>query len=704
MSLVTRERTQLGRVAVDPDGYQRSIALSSDGAHWAVSDGRTLVVDGNTFERELIAPVFDDTGALWGFSGQKVVRLDGGGAVTWEGAERGNLLAVVGGPIVGWYAGAQIPSGETHRRVSLSHVAEPRGLWADAQHVVLAFWLQHEGTWCWRASVVARADGSERGFALPHFDGFATVHGGRLLWPGGALDLTTGALTEHPVAVLGSRYGEKRPGGVTVSPDGTELWQVHVDASCVRRFSIASGEERPGEAYHPAQITYSLAVSPSGHVAAGNDEGFTLFSPTGEARPFPGEGQGSRAAFSPDGSRLALTATTPTLDVVDVATNATLAHAERDAAYVLAFLDGERLMVAGGADVALVGAADLKDQAVLKAKGTAWRALRDGSVVYVMDSEGRLAVFDEPGPLPASAKPPKVTPRLAIGSTGIFRHNGAVFEVYAGHAVVSIGEELRAIDLETKKVTAKATYPRVTGGGGILAIASGGGAELYRLGEAFPFAKVEGLPETIASTADGRRVVISLHRGIRLWTEEGGRTPAAAPVLTLPGAASVEAPLPGFSGETRGFIVHGLRAVVPAREAEAFARSMRAAHPAWVVVPEGDPREPIEPTITLFVGASVAEAEADATQGKKGDKAKVTLEAFERATELVGREGDAVRALLAPLASSVDAPADWVVATGGLSSTELVIGRDRCRLGWEDADQAAPVPKRGAGTLVAWYD
>ena len=96
IDLATCERTRLGHVTPqDKQGY-RSVALDESGTHWAVSEGEQCWLNGKLIEGALDTLRFGKDGSLWGFRGQKVVRIALDGKVIWEGAQRGNLLAVAG--------------------------------------------------------------------------------------------------------------------------------------------------------------------------------------------------------------------------------------------------------------------------------------------------------------------------------------------------------------------------------------------------------------------------------------------------------------------------------------------------------------------------------------------------------------------------------------------------------------------------------
>lgn len=528
--------TVLARVPRPEQGSYRDVALSADGAHWAVTDGQNTTVDGSVLTGELSDIVFGADGeSLWGFRGQRVVKLDLRGAVLWEGAERGSKLAIAGdAPVVGLYAGVRLPDRTgTFVSARASHAAEPRLLLVDDTHAVLLFWLQHEGTWCWRASVFSLGDPAERTFTLPGCDGTATLWKGVLVWLGGELDLGSGALTTFEVPALGSTYAEKRLGGIAVSPDGQAVWQLLLDAMTVRRLRRADRGEAPRPTHHKAEVAWSLAVSSRGMVAVGTDDGWVLYGEDGQTLHERHDGQAVQLSFSPDGARLAVATSEPSLAILDVMTLETLVRAERSVS-ALAFLpDGARLLLIDDIELVVVGADDLQSRAVLKGKGPMLRAaVCEGSIVSA-DESGRAYLFDDPGPLPPSKKAPKHAPRVLFPSPELGSWEGAVLELSAGHLVVSSEHELRALDARTRKVVAS-VEGEYMGGDGIVAVRAGDGVNLFRLGERAPFATLEGMPERIAATPDGRYVAVALHRGLLRWTEEAGRTPASKIELVLP--------------------------------------------------------------------------------------------------------------------------------------------------------------------------
>jgi hypothetical protein len=611
-------------------------------------------------------------------------------------------------PIVGTYAGGYLPDGKGgFRAVTASHIQEPRALLVDDTHAVLAFWMQHEGTWCWRASVFTIATGEERALTLPNFDGGAVIAEGQLYWVGGELDLNTGEVRTFTVEPLGSKFAQKRYGGVTLSPDERELWQVLLNEACVRRFDRENRVEKSARALHPAAFAWSIAVAPDGRVVRGTDEGWEVFSEGGARLHHQATGcQVTQLAVSPDGTRLAVGTSEPSVSVIDAHSFATLAQVKKSAGDALSFSpDGTRLTLVDESEVTLVGVADLQPQAVLKGKGWMRRAHFSGGRIVAQDDNGRAYVFEDPGVLPSSKKPAKIAPSEVIARAEAGGSDGSPLELFGGSLVV-YGNELRVFDLASGKVVAKVAADNAVGSncGRVFALEGNEGASLYRLGEAVPFTQLPGLPSRLESTADGRRVVAALHGGLVLWSEEGGRTESVTRELILPRASKASAGLPGFSGATQAFVVHAFSVTSAQADAERIARALTEEFEGLSVIPEGDPRGTDESTCTLLVGFAVAAADADAEQGKKGEKAKFEKADFAAAEGRLSAVDTALRLRMKELGLEAQGAADHLVTTGALSSAELVIGKTRTRISWEDPDLSAAISARGAGTLVCWND
>lgn len=720
LDLADRTHTRLATLVLDPRGY-RSIAIHPSGEHWAASDGETCWRDGRAYPEKLSALTFDADGALWAFRGQKVVKLAADGTVLWEGAQRGDRLALAGGrPIVGRYGGLLLPPSEEggeHRSVRSEVQESPRALLADDRFAVACFWIQRDGKWCWLASVWELSSATERVVTLTGFDGHGVITNGALRWPAGELDLSSAEVRTFDVAPMGPQSALLHVLGTTVSPDGDELWQVVDGAACVRRFRLEDHAELTRGDAHPASYPWSVAVAPNGRSALATDDGFEVFAADGQRLHRADVGQISQVAFSPDGTRLAAATSDPPRTLLfDTSDWRQLATAKGYAGDALVFSPaGDRVLCGDAKKLTLRDAETLEPQALLTAKGELRSAhFSEGRIVGV-DYDGRVHVFDDPGPLPNTKKPPKYAHAVLLPNAGANSSTGDVRTELAGDALlVATHSELCVYDLSTRKVRTKlAAAAKGTRSGRVLAIRDPLGASLHRLGEATPFARLPGMPDRLEATRDGRRVVAALHRGLVLWTEEGGRTPASPPyelVLPSSGLPSGQPGLPGFTSEPRAFVLHGVVLTVKASEAREIATSLTEAIAGLVAIPEGDASEtggraPSDPQ-PLHLGFVVASAEADAEQGRKGEAARFDRAAFEHAEQLFRDREPELRAAVAAHTSAVlDAPArDHLVACGPLSSAEAKVGGKRVHISWDGAEQALPLASRGAGTLVCWYD
>lgn len=672
-----------------------------DDRHGTWLDGRKL--DAEPLDTACIA----SDGTVLGFRGQKIVRVDASGVVRWEGGKRGTLLAASGTePVVAWYGGALLPDGHGDLREVRSTLTQtPDALFASARFAVVTHWMQSPTSSrnVYVASVWSLASGDERTVELSTFGGAGVIVGERLVWPGGDLDLET---LETRAFVVPSYGPIDRI--TPVSESSGELLALSREGA-VRRFQLPDQSPITKRPIHVAHPVWDVGVARDGRVAVGRDEGCDVWSASGEHARHVGEGACSYVSFSPAGDLLALAT-----DVGTVVLDATFAEVARcELAGPLAFSpDGARVLLGDAGKLLVSEARTLRTQVVLTAKGYPRGRFSGGKIVA--EGEGSVFVYDDPGSVAAAKKPPKQAPakRLSGAADGV----SSCCSEHLGELVAVRGtDQLALVDAHSGKVVERANVDvRLSRTGRVLAVRDGQGASLWRWGERTPFASLPYMPELIDASPDGSTVVAEVARGVIRWTEEGGRTPASPPFTYALPVPSGPRQLPGFSDQTQAFVVHGVVLRVPSKDAATLAQALVESVAGVVAIPEGDASSTGAPrdTIPVHVGFVIASADADAQQGRKGERAAFEASAFDIAERAFVASRAALVEVLARVApaldarnfASEDAATTHLVACGPLSSAELTLGRKLLRLTWDGPDDSLPVTTRSAGSIVCWND
>jgi hypothetical protein len=527
------------------DGRYHCVALH--GEHWAVSlgDGSGKAspagcwVDGAQLPERLDTLCFAPDGTLFGFRGMKIVRVDRAGAVLWEGGERGSLLAVAGDrAVAAGYGTVWLPDARGELRKHGSKVAQdPRALHASERHAVVAHWMQSPttGRWCWTLSVWDLATHEERVVEVPHASGAWLILGDTLWWPEGELDLVTLEARTFDVAPYG-QVQESAP----MCGMGEQVWAL-VRAGAVRRITSRDHVEVCDRPLFEARPVWSAAVSNDGRAVVGRDKGWDLFGADG-ARVHHGEGhQFSQVAISASGELVAVGGDHGT-QVFDTASLAAPLATVETVGSLSFSLDGVRLLLGDENRLLSCEARTLATQCLFAVKGYASGAFAGPHIVAA--AEGRPYLFDDPGPLAPSKKPPKHKERKRFSA----RADGGV-----GGSVVSLGDrvavrgrgDVSLLDVNSgKAIATRAVESCFSWHGNVVAVADPSGASLLRWGESEPFARLPVMPSFIEATPDASRVVAVVAEGVLVWSEEGGRTPAMEPVVyELPAFAAV-APSP----------------------------------------------------------------------------------------------------------------------------------------------------------------
>lgn len=698
------------------DGRYHCVALH--GEHWAVAlgDGSNSKappagcwVDGAPLPERLDTLCFAPDGTLFGFRKQKITRVDRAGAVLWEGGERGSLLAVAGDrPVAAAYGTVWLPdaSGEL-RKHSSKIVADPRVLYANERYAAVGVWGQSasSGQWCWTYSIWSLATHEERVIEVPRASGAAVILGDRLWWPECELNLETLELRAFELPPYG-QIQESAP----MCAVGEQVWAL-VRSGAVRRITANDHVEVASRPLFEATPVWSVAVANDGRAAVGRDKGWDLFSADG-ARLHREEGhQFSQVAISPSGETLAIGGDhgTRVFDSADL----TAPLATVDLVGTLSFSrDGARLLLADENRLLAYSARTLETQALFAVKGFAAGAFAGDRIVAVADD--KPYVFDDPGPLAPSKKPPKHKERKRFSVDA---------ETGSGASVVSLGDRVAVrksdgvalLDLATGKVIASSSVEMLfSWHGNVVAIEDSAGASLIRWGESTPFARLPAMPSLIDATPDGARVIAVVAEGVLVWSETSGRTPATEPVVYELPVPAEPRPLPGFGRRTEAFVLHGARVSLAADEALALAKAISEELAGVWAVPEGDASETgaASESLTLFVGAEVASTQAGDGQGEKGPVVKFDAGDFERAQQRFERSLARIESLAQAHAPSLDraqlaaadARGDWFVTTGPLSNGALKLGKSTKKLSWDGAELSERVARRESGSLVCTYD
>jgi len=515
------------------DGRYRCVALH--GEHWAValgdsSNGRAVPagcwVDGVQLPERLDTICFAPDGTLFGFRKQKVVRVDRTGAVLWEGGERSSLLTAAGDrAVVAGYGAVWLPDAKGELLRHGSKIEEdPRALYANERYAVVAHWMQSPtmGRWGWTLSVWHLATHEERVVEVPHATGAHVIIGDRLWWPEGELDLATLEMRSFDVAPYG-RIEESAPMCVM----GEQVWGL-VRSGAVRRIHSRDHVEVCDRPLFDAVTVWSAAVSGDGRAVVGRDKGWDLFGPDG-ARLHHAEGhQFSQVALSPTGELLAVGGDHGT-QVFDTASlSAPLATTELVGSLSFS-LDGSRLLLGDKNRLIAYESRSLATQALFVVKGYASSAFAEPLITAVAD--GRPYLFDDPGPLAPSKKPPKYKERKRF-SVQAETGTGCSIAALGDRVAVRGGDGVSLLDANSGKVIAtRVGEARFSWHGNIVALADSSGASLLRWGEPEPFTRLPMMPSFIDATPDGSRVIAAVAEGVLVWSEQGGRTPATEPVV-----------------------------------------------------------------------------------------------------------------------------------------------------------------------------
>ncbi len=720
--------THLATLPVGPQRYV-SLAIDASGAHWAYTNDETTFLDGDPLELRLDTLTFTDDGQLLGFHGQEILRVDPGSReAVWRGGRRAEGLAGTKGWIVGaHFCGAELisPDGELHS-IKTDELGTVRLVLAR-EGKAYCFCGDRGMEWILAIDVATQ---THECFAQPLPFDIAVTSDGRIVWRNGEFDSSTGQYTKRPGAgSLDSKHMASFRGSpvpLTLSPDEKQIWELHGDSSAIRRLSLETREELGAEELRGEGFVWDLAVAPDGRVAVAHDELWRVLDPSGqELFRADGLGQVFSLAMSPTGDRVAvieLRGSGTFLRVVSCDRYETIVERKMDIGPGLCFSpDGERLLVVGDAPM-LCSADRLETQHALgggSSRGMHWS---EGRIV-AHDSEGRVYVFDDPGPGPAVKRPKKLKPSLKLPRAEAEFGGGMGqphVEIVGERVAVLTGTELVDWDLATKKKIAGQPCARGYGTrvGGVYCRQEDDGVSLWRFGESEPFARLPHRPVLLDASADSHQVAASFHHGVLLWSGHGTKTVEAEQAQPTV--------LVGFVGDTLGLAVAGMVVELPMREAralaEAVAQQARARGlPNLVAVPVGDHSETTafeaDDAVFVIVGFEVARADAEAEQGTMGPTASVTKAAADKALEAWAELRAEAKAWLEGRSANIEVPAGLqLVATGPLASVHLE-GVDDATLvlegevvkeagaSWEEAEQWLTIELRGDRfELGAAYD
>lgn len=540
--LATLSRSQIG--AFGPvDGRYRSLATR--GERWALALGDPTHekaapagcwVDGVALAEPIDTLSFASDGTLFGFRGNKIVRVDARGAVLWQGGERGSLLAAAGDrPVAAGFA--RVWLFDESLAVTLHNPTiqdAPQQLLANERFAAAIYWHQSPSSnrWVYSVGVWDLATQRERVVELASWDGAFVLVGDKLWWSTGELDLATLEQRRFDVPAFASSGSVMSTveGTSSIGVVGDEAWIV-TRPGAVRRISLATHQER-GEGLTTVQHMFSAAIADDGRTLVGRDGGWDLYDAEGALVHHGDLEQAAEVAVDPRGRWLAVGGT---LGTQVYATSALLQPiATIDLVGSLSFSpDGSRLLVGDDGALLVYDAETAGLQAQLTVKGFARGAFAHGRIVAT--AEEYAYVFDDPGALPIAKKTPKFKHALRYTAYPD-RSASAAVAVVGSRVAVCQSDALSLYEgAASKAVETANAHAIMAPHGNVLAIAEAEGAALYRWGESAPFAKLPCMPTSIDASRDGARVVAIVAEGVARWTEEGGRTPAIEPsTISLP--------------------------------------------------------------------------------------------------------------------------------------------------------------------------
>lgn len=444
----------------------------------------------------------------------------------------------------------------------------------------------------------------------------------------------------------------------------------------------------------------ALAIASDGRIVVTTNQSWKVIGPDGTPLHEVEGDRLSAAAFSPDGTRIALGERGGEKVSVYGAADFELIASRRLLTYDVIFTPaGDRVVITGESSVTLCGADTLGYQAVLKVRG-AQRVHFVGDEI-VMGGSSKVVVVVDPGPLEESKKKPKAA--LPDDAWVFPKGGGATLEgnrVLFGGA--SFDRETRApIDEEprgTQRVFSLTGHTVAKFENPTMKINQGQLTEFRRVGEAWPFAVAE-WPESSLDwhvSPDGTRMVVS--GGTWHQTEFPDRTEAAV----APEASVVARGL--REEETLAAVVYGVRAELSLEKARALARAL--AEPkigGWAAIPGGDATSTTghTPSDSMAVAIGVVVGEAFGTgQGESGPPARVQPAEVAEAASAWKAMPAAVRALCGDHGVALERePETLLVATGPLALARLT------RRGKKDAtEDVAVVEITSDVKLSAQYD
>ncbi len=729
VDLASAQHTLLAKLPIE----KRSCALAIDdtGTHWAVAaypqtfgeQGQTWL-DGELLDEPVASITFGENGLLLGTVGQEVVKVDPETReVRWRGGRRSGQIVESAGWILQAHAfGADLLSPGGELTAHEIREEDQRVLGVVARDGLAVVFHQDE------VVVWNLAEKTHQSFPVrvPSFVAYAE---GRWVWPGGAFDPRTGEVERFDVAPLGSPNVISLGGArvaPTVSPDGTELWELFTGANCIRRLSLSTHEER-GDVQR-MEHAWDFAVDNAGRIALACDGGWMLWSASGEELARTDMEQSTAIAFSPDGDHIAVAEIGDrgaVLRIVRASDQQELARRKGDAMSLAFSPNGDRLVCCGEKSL-IVDAATLEPQHALD------RGLRNarwsGGRIVAHDYEGRVYVYDDPGPSPAVKRPKKLKAAVKLSRANAMTNTPSPRAAVFGDRVrVFSHEGMSDWDLASRKrIATDASIQNGHGAGSGLFVAKQFVAEqegqvvFRRHEESEPFAHLPPeiapvLPDLIAASPDGRQVAIMSHAGVFLWRGEGEKT--AEGVAPTPPPPTWERL--GFSDDTVGLLLHGVAVELQASAASAFCEALSQSPHGVVAVPAADLTESLPDYIAaIVIGVEVARAGADAEQGTPGEDIEVDAASLTASA----KEWAAVQeAVCAHIDTVLDGKAEredaalHLIATGPLASASLT-ARDGAKLrsdlgdetqvqvSW-DAEATIPVEAIGAHfVLNATYD